>query len=293
MKLNIDPGKYVVAVSGGVDSVVLLDALSKQEGVELIVAHFNHGIRPDSANDEEFVKKLAEKYHLPFEKGQGNLGSNASEEKARKARYDFLNETLSKYQAKAIITAHHQDDLVETATINLLRGTGRKGLNSLKSRPGLLRPLLGISKEELIKYAKNHGLSWREDPTNIDQKYYRNYIRHSVLPKMSAGNKQKLLKIIQGASSRDIEIDRMIDRLLDTSVDGDAVSRTWFAGLPHSVSKELLAHWLRKHKLPFDAGTLERLSVQIKTIPKGKRVDAGQGWSFTANNHTIRLQRPK
>lgn len=293
MKIDIEPGKYVIAVSGGVDSVVLLDVLSKRETGELIVAHFDHGIRADSTEDEKFVEKLAKKYNLPFESGKGHLGPKTSEEEARHARYEFLKKILSKHKAAAIITAHHQDDLIETATINMLRGTGRKGLSSLKSRPGLLRPLLGVPKKELVKYAKSHRLVWREDPTNIDQKYYRNYIRHSVLPKMSAANKQKLLKIIERASSRDIEIDHMIDRLLDTSIDGDEISRTWFARLPHSISKELLAHWLRKHNLPFDARALERLSIQIKTLPKNKHADAGQGWSFTAGEHTIRLSGPK
>ena len=90
MKVQLEPGKYVVAVSGGVDSMSLLHALKDLPDVELVVAHFDHGIRPDSAQDRELVQKIADEYGLSFEYTQGHLGKDASEEQARKARYEFL-----------------------------------------------------------------------------------------------------------------------------------------------------------------------------------------------------------
>jgi tRNA(Ile)-lysidine synthetase-like protein len=131
MKIQLPKGRYVVAVSGGVDSVVLLDALSKLPNLELVVAHLDHGIREDSIEDRRFVASLAASYGLVFEYGEGRLGSGASEATAREARYNFLRGVKMKHDAKAIITAHHQDDLIETAILNMLRGTGRKGLTSL------------------------------------------------------------------------------------------------------------------------------------------------------------------
>src|SRR5438105_4926788 len=116
MKVELPKGRYVLAVSGGVDSMVLLHHLANSQkliansknkssshqlpanGYELIVAHFNHGIRPDSSKDEQLVKKTAKKYNLPFETGYGKLGPNASEEQARKTRYKFLNKVKKKYQ---------------------------------------------------------------------------------------------------------------------------------------------------------------------------------------------------
>src|SRR4051812_6590366 len=111
MEVSMPAGRYVLAVSGGVDSMVLLHILSTTDEVELIVAHFNHGIRQDSDKDEELVKDAAKQYGLQIEIANGKLGPTASEEQARTARYKFLNSIQKKYKAVAIITAHHEDDL--------------------------------------------------------------------------------------------------------------------------------------------------------------------------------------
>src|SRR5665213_4424111 len=108
MRIEVLPGKYALAVSGGVDSMALLDMLAKKPGVNLVVAHFNHGIRGDSGHDEKLVKQAAAAYGLIFELGAARLGKGASEAAAREARYDFLNRVMKKHQADAIISAHHQ-----------------------------------------------------------------------------------------------------------------------------------------------------------------------------------------
>ena len=105
--------KYIVAVSGGVDSMVLLDMMVRAGAGELVVAHFDHGIRPDSHHDAAFVKKIAEQYGLPFESRREVLGETASEALARERRYAFLRHVAKKHNAQ-IVTAHHLDDLVET-----------------------------------------------------------------------------------------------------------------------------------------------------------------------------------
>src|SRR6185436_20114617 len=127
MKISVRPGKYVVAVSGGVDSMVLLDLLRQKPKLELVVAHFDHGIREDSAQDRKLVQRIAKAYGLPFVHAKGNLGPKAGEALAREARYAFLRQVQADHDAKAIITAHHQDDMLKTAIMNLLRGTGRRG----------------------------------------------------------------------------------------------------------------------------------------------------------------------
>src|SRR5690606_5271626 len=106
--IKIRPGKYVVAVSGGVDSMVLLDLLRQKPKLELIVAHFDHGIRPDSAEDRKLVQRVAKHYDLPFVYAEGKLGPKASEALAREARYAFLRRVQAEQGAEAIITAHHQ-----------------------------------------------------------------------------------------------------------------------------------------------------------------------------------------
>src|SRR5882724_1815869 len=134
--LDIKPGRYVVATSGGVDSMALLHLLYQMSrdsdaGWWLTVAHFDHGIRSDSAEDRQLVQAIARQYGLPFVYDEGRLGPGASEATARQARYSFLHQVLGASGARAIMTAHHQDDVLETAIFNLIRGTGRKGLTSL------------------------------------------------------------------------------------------------------------------------------------------------------------------
>ena len=166
--------KLIVAVSGGVDSVVLLDMLVQERQHELIVAHFDHGIRSDSAEDALFVAEITRRYGLPFEMKREELGANASEELARARRYAFLRGVAKKYEA-VIATAHHMDDIAETIAINLTRGTGWRGLAVLAG--DVYRPLLGTTKAELRAYAQEHEISWHEDSTNTSDAYLRNRLR--------------------------------------------------------------------------------------------------------------------
>lgn len=268
MNVKLESGKYVVAVSGGVDSVVLLDMLArhnpKEADYQLIVAHFDHGIRPGSAADRQFVQTLAEKYQLPFEYAEGELGEQASEETARAARYLFLKDVQQKHSAHGIITAHHQDDVLETAILNLLRGTGRKGLTSLGSSSDIIRPLLNSSKQEILAYAKNNNLKWHEDSTNQNPKYLRNYIRLYLLPRLKETEKQRLLDIINQCRTVNSQLDKIIAELYLTT--GTQLERTAIIALPHAVALEVMAAWLRDNDLrEFDRYTLERLVVAAKT----------------------------
>ena len=273
----------MVAVSGGVDSVVLLHLLVQkgqraegrgQSKYNFVVAHFDHGIREDSKRDRGLVQELAKKYNLPFVYDQGNLGPKASEATARDARYAFLNKIKDSVGAEAIITAHHQDDVIETAIINLLRGTNRKGLTSLQSRSGLIRPFLGFSKNEIIAYAKAHKLKWREDSTNQDTKYLRNHVRHDILPKFSEAQKAQLLKHISELIQTNKKIDNALVAQFLVQPSVNELDRRWFIELPHAVAREVLASWLRQRGLTtVDKKKLEQLVIAAKTLTKGKRSD--------------------
>lgn len=273
MKIEVPAGRYVVAVSGGVDSVVLLDLLRLVPGLQLVVAHFDHGIREDSAEDRRHVQDLAQKYGLPFTYDAGQLGPGASEAEARQARYEFLRKAQAASSAEAIITAHHQDDVLETAIINLLRGTGRKGLSSLTSGEGIIRPLLDVPKSEIIDYARRQSLKWREDSTNTNTDYLRNRIRHELLPSWSATDKQRLLALTR----RMRQVNRELDEILISQTQGD-LGRKWFVLLPHNVSREVMASWLRSHGIrDFDRAALERLTVAGKVAAPGKAIDVVKG----------------
>lgn len=286
MKVDIEPGKYIVAVSGGVDSVVLLDLLSKQKTLELLVAHFDHGIRPNSFEDRDFVEKLANNYGLYFTFAEGKLGPKTSESLARDKRYEFLNRVKNETKAKAIITAHHEDDLLETVVINLLRGSGRKGLSSLQSRSGLLRPLLSLRKAELLVYAEKNNLAWREDETNTDEAYLRNYVRHSLLVKLSEDKKQSLLKIAKEWKLKNEEADQLINSLFFKK---DEWPRYEFNILDHKLACEIVASWLRLSEMAFDKKTIERLVIQLKTTQPGRIIQISSGQYFVVKDGTIRM----
>jgi len=285
MDIVIRPGKYVVAVSGGVDSMALLHHLAQKPGMELIVVHFDHGIRTDSDEDLQLVHRTAVAYDLQFVFAHGNLGPHASEATAREARYKFLEQVREEQGAAAIITAHHQDDAIETALINMLRGTGSYGLAGLQSTERVVRPLLAISKADIRKYAERHNVEWREDSTNEDERYLRNYLRRRVLPKMTAAERERLINHISVAA----ETRAAIEKELAPHTGGVVLDRDWFIMLPYAVSTEAMAAWLRGHQLPFDRKTIHRLTVFAKTAQPGKRADVGGTHELKASKNHITL----
>lgn len=283
MKVDLPIGTYVVAVSGGVDSMVLLDVLAKMasDDYHFVVAHFDHGVRADSDEDRKFVEATAEKYGLPFVFDRGNLGAGASEEAARKARYAFLNRVRAASGAQAIITAHHQDDLVETAFINLLRGTNRRGLTSLRSTGEIVRPFLGYRKQQLLDYAREHGLVWHEDSTNQDTSYLRNHVRHDIIPKLTSGQRAQIVATLQELTAVNQTLDEVLLAFLSKQPDVQTIDRSQFIQLPHAVSREVMAAWLRANGVRgYDQKTLERLVVAAKTYASGKVADVQRGYKM-------------
>jgi len=286
MRIEIAPGTYIVAVSGGVDSVVLLDLLRLYPGVKLIVAHYDHGIRLDSGRDREFVKHLAATYRLPFIYDEGQLGPRTSENEARKARYRFLHQLRERSGADAIVTAHHQDDVLETALINLLRGTSRKGLSALKSTDVVKRPLLHASKAEIRDYARRHGLNWREDSTNADTRYLRNHVRHNILAKFDPQQRARLVQIAERMLELNTEIDNLLGRELQPQL-----SREWFNSLPHDVAREVMAAWLRLHGVrDFDRKLLEKLVIAAKVAAPNRIIDVRNGRFISVGSEFLALK---
>lgn len=300
MDFDLQPGKYVVAVSGGVDSVVLLHLLTRQAATRqlpsstyrFVVAHFDHGIREDSAEDKKLVQALAAKYGLKFEYAEGKLGPQASEAQAREARYAFLHRVRRTSGAQAIITAHHQDDMLETVILNLLRGTGRRGLSSLKSTDVVKRPLLHVPKKELLRYASREGLKWREDSTNTDKKYLRNYIRKNILPRFAKADREVLLGIIGRAAEMNEQISKEVANYLHLQPAAATLDRHWFVMLPHAVAREIMAEWLLANAATeLSKKLLERLTVAAKTGRSGSRVDVDAGHWLHISRDKLALER--
>jgi len=292
MKLSIPAGRYVVAVSGGVDSMVLLDLLAKQPDLQLTIAHFDHGIREDSLEDKRLVQQMAHHHGLSFVYNRGELGAGASEANARKARYDFLQAVRQAAKAQAIITAHHQDDMLETAVINMLRGTGSRGLSSLKSQGDMVRPLLLYSKQQIRTYAGTHGLIWHEDSTNQDEKYLRNYVRRNILNKFSDVQRQQLLIHLNTARELNYELETLLVNQLHIQPALHKLDRQWFIHLPHAVAREVMASWLRRQDVSYNTKMLERLLVAAKTYQPRKRADISNGLVMEVSQRYLALTRP-
>jgi len=280
---------YIVAVSGGVDSVVLLHKLTSHtqnaapqlpstnpQPPKYIVAHFDHGIREDSGSDAEFVKSLADNFGLIYELGKGNLGKGTSEATARDARYKFLRGVMKKHGADKIITAHHQDDVIESMVINMIRGTGARGLNPMSGSPDILRPLIHKTKQDLTDYAEEHGLVWHEDSTNLDEKYLRNYVRLRLMPNLEPA-REKMLAIQKLVDGTYHDVDMRITSLLPKQ---NVLSRSWFVCLPYAVQKEIIRAWLIRCGVEgLDKSTIERVVTGCKTLPINKQIDiSGKLW---------------
>jgi tRNA(Ile)-lysidine synthase len=186
----------VVAVSGGVDSLVLLHLLRHSPAVprmDVRVAHFDHRMRPGSREDGQWVAGVARAWALPVEIGRAETRPEG-EQAAREARYRFLTDLRQGVDAQWILTAHHADDQAETVLFRIFRGTGIRGLAGIPVRrePGILRPLLPFWKSQILDYAGEVGLEPRIDPTNRDPSFARNRIRHDVIPSLEAGAAPRL-----------------------------------------------------------------------------------------------------
>ncbi|QQS64492.1 tRNA lysidine(34) synthetase TilS [Candidatus Saccharibacteria bacterium] len=272
---------YIVAVSGGVDSVSLLHLLNSSnhsKGAKLIVAHVDHNIRQSSESDAKFVKRLAEHYGLIFEKTKLS-GKYHDEASLRRLRYEFLERLALKYDAE-IVTAHHQDDVLETAILNLLRGTGVAGLASLRSDQRVIRPLLGYSKKQIIDYALQNNLKWREDPTNLDTEYLRNYVRLKLMPKLTE-KRRELLSLIANSAVLSDQIDEIMTECCGFIFDDTgAIIRSRTAWFTYAQLNYIMRHiLLRCGVAEPDRKMIERSVIAIKTLPAGKKINLdGSHW---------------
>jgi tRNA(Ile)-lysidine synthase len=202
--LGVTKKQYIgVGISGGVDSVVLLDLLVNAGFLNIVLLHVNYGLRgTESDEDQSFVEQLAKKYACKcivfsaqnlIEKGP------AVQEKARNIRYDWFWTLINDHSIDLVVTAHHEQDVAETVLLNLLRKTGLKGLRGIVQTKQFVRPLTQISKSKILDYANSQNLRWRDDSSNLSIDYTRNFLRHKVLPVMQELNPKAVHHIAQSA----------------------------------------------------------------------------------------------
>ena len=169
--------KLILAVSGGVDSMALLTMYAH---ADIIVAHIDHGIRASSTEDADFVRRKCQELGVKFYGARLELGEGVSEELARKKRYEFLK-TIQEKEGGTLCTAHHLDDVLESIAINLIRGTGWRGLTPFYGDE-LVRPFIisKMWKRDVLKFAGEQNICFRQDPTNYEADYLRNRVREKM-----------------------------------------------------------------------------------------------------------------
>jgi tRNA(Ile)-lysidine synthase len=304
----------LVAVSGGLDSMVLLHllhGLAPQFGWRLCVAHFNHQLRGRASDaDERFVRTTAAALDLPVRAGRGAVRAFAKQRSlsiemaARGLRHQFLAQTARRLKCRAIAVAHHADDQVELFCLRLLRGAGGEGLAGMKwgtvspadDGVRIIRPLLEVTRESLARFAREHGIRYREDASNASLDILRNRVRHELLP--------LLRRRYQPA------IDRTILRTMDI-VGADAefaneAARAWLklepssrriADQPIGLQRRIIQLQLQKLNIEADFDLIETLRGspgQPVTVAPGRRIqrdDAGRIFPVATTSNRFRRQR--
>jgi len=251
----------VLGVSGGADSVTMLDLFLKSEmKLNLIVAHMNHGLRVEADKDEKLVKFIADKNNLEFVSKKITPPKNGNlEEELRIKRREFLLEVSESTKAQFVALAHNANDQAETFFLNTLRGSGPAGLGAMRmSDANLIRPLLNFERTEIVEYAEANHLAWHEDETNDDTRFKRNYLRHKVFPLLSEVNPSWLEAIF-----RTTHLQREIDDYLKSEAEkylAEPFDVNNIQGLKRPVLFEVLGLLYEKAKGDRKDLTLQNLS---------------------------------
>ena len=283
----------LLTVSGGLDSVVMAE-LFRTAGFRYGIAHVNFQLRgAESDEDEAFVKALAERHRVPFHttrlpaKQQAQEKGISTQMAARHLRYAWFEQLAEEYGYAGIATAHHQDDVLETILINLVRGTGLTGLRGIPIRQGrIIRPLWFADRETVGDYAREKELVWREDSSNASDKYRRNRLRHQVIPILKEMN-PNLLQTLQTTVARLQSADELVDGEMRRSWEEMAENRP--EGVFLSIQQLLnqrewafrLSEWLKPYGFQY---------VQMDPLAEAVRGD-GFGQKFQSATHQVLRDR--
>ncbi len=308
-----ESGSLVVAVSGGMDSVALLDALGRlrQRGklpVKLVVAHLNHKLRGEESDDDEaFVRRLAAERELDCLTEQIPVADIAFQEKqnleavARRLRYEFLARTAETVGAALVCTAHTLDDQAETVLMRLLRGTGMEGLAGIQSvRPlgqsvTLIRPLLSVTREEVAAHCNQYRLEFRHDSSNDSTFFTRNRIRQELLPILKSFNPrvaQTLARLANLLADDEDFLYSTTTKALAEARQGNGLSIKRLMMLHVAIRRRVLRMWVREVR-----GGLQRIeAVHLAAIERliaagksGRVIELPGGWQVRRKSGVLEL----
>lgn len=285
--------QFLIAVSGGVDSMALWQ-LFHQLDLNYAIAHVNFCLRGEASNkDMDLVVEIAKERKVSAYCKSVDTTTYAKKHRlsiqmaARAIRYEWFEELRSKYAFKHIVTAHHLDDSVETFFINLNRGTGLKGLRGISSKKGLVRPLLSFSKGEILNYARKNKIIFREDQSNSELTYERNWFRHEIIKPWKERNPGFLFSMKQTMDHLRKVQNQYEDYLEEESQRlGEEVKEGFLSIqciLQLKEPQQILYHLLEPYELTFDQ--IEQLFESIKNRRVGKQ--------FLTASYRLTLDREK
>ena len=299
--------QIVLAVSGGIDSVVMLDVLVQLKsilGIELEVAHVNHQLRgKESGGDEKFVRKLAKQYDITCTVERVQTKKKVKElhgslqNVARELRYSFFDTLKKSLKADRVATAHNANDNAETVLMNLLRGTGIDGLQGIPLRRGtIVRPLLCATRKEIASYAKERKLFFREDSSNLKDDYTRNYLRHKIIPKLEKRINPSLVESLLRESEIIAANAEFVDELVENSYDFVVKNKEIFIHQAKALHPFLLQMMIRRLLIEngiepsFDSiGAL----LDLMNHQKGKIAEMGNTWIAERLEKSIQIRKRK
>lgn len=288
--------RVLCAVSGGADSVALLAIMrdaADAAGYELCAAHVHHGIRAESDEELEFVRGLCRQLGVPLYVHRADVPALAQqsgegiESAARRVRYDFFYSAAREHGCTLIALAHHSRDQAETVLMHALRGASVSGLCGMRPRAGMLvRPLLDVAPEELRAYLAEHGLEFREDASNADTRYTRNYVRHVILPaceRAYPGSREGLCRLARSAALDDDFIERAVDAAASGCLceypGGLCICVEKMSRLHPAIQARIAARAMRATGQDAEYAGIQRILAAIQgeaaTLPGGVRVSRG------------------
>ena len=298
----------IAGVSGGIDSVALLDLLRRAEFRKLAVAHFHHGLRGKSADrDAEFVRALAGETGDPFIAGRGQTRVRAArkresiEEAARNLRRDFFARAAKKHGATVVFLGHHAGDAAETVLFHLARGGGSRGLSSLRGQSPLdrsgitiVRPLLGFTRQEIAAYAVARRLSFCEDETNNSRAHTRNRLRHDVMPALAgAVGHDPVPALARAAEILAVEND-FLDEWAHARASSTQIETRRFAREPFALQRRWLRAWLRERTgSEIDFETVEHARDLALSNESPAKMNLPRGWHLRRRAGKLFVERTR
>ena len=310
-----EEARIVIGVSGGADSMALLDAIVRLEKFGIAAAHLNHCLRGDESDaDEEFVMSESRKRNVEYISERVDIAAISArtgrniEAAARDARYEFLTRSALRFEAPYVTTAHTRDDQVETVLLRLIRGASPSGLRGIHaSRPlgrgiTLSRPMLDVTRPEVLEHCDRFGIEFRTDSSNLSLKFTRNRVRHQLLPLLRELNPefdQALVRtagmIGEDSSVLDDQAGDLLN-LKDRRSQALSLDMKQFAGLDVAIRRRMVRLWIehaRGELLRIEKSHLDAIDGMIAKRKGNKVVELPDGWRVELNKGLLRIFKLK